>query len=144
MLLAGCGDEDADRSSQTVSAVGGGAAGMGMPTPTQMEETTAATFTEVYEAFKIGCGCHIAGGGGIDMTTKLLAYQNLVEVASKSCPGELRVTTADPERSVLMHTLDHSTLGSCAPPTMPRKADKWPDADLERVRAWIAAGALDD
>lgn len=102
---------------------------------------SGATFTEVYSIIMTGCGCHAMGSGGLNTGSKMAAYMNLVGVDSGACSGEKRVVAGDPENSVLMHALDQTMLGSCRVPAMPRNAAKLGQADLDKVRSWIEAGA---
>ena len=48
------------------------------------------------------------------------------------------VTPGDAENSVLYRVITHED-----EPTMPPKRDKLPKADLDLIKAWIAAGALE-
>jgi hypothetical protein len=104
------------------------------------------TFGNVYATFTRGCGCHVAGKGGLDMSTQELAYTNLVGVRSVACPDYSRVAAHDPEHSVLLQSLSYGDLGQCKPPTMPKgdSATMMSAADLQLVEAWIAAGAPND
>jgi hypothetical protein len=105
----------------------------------------AATFTQVYGLIMAGCGCHVTGtSGGLSMANKMTAYTNLVGVNSMACSGQKRVVASDPTNSVLFHALDRSMLGSCNVPTMPAGMNKWAQADIDKVKAWIMAGAMNN
>jgi hypothetical protein len=104
-----------------------------------------ATFTQVYGLIMMGCSCHVTGtSGGLAMPNKMTAYTNLVGMNSMSCSGQKRVVAGDPANSVLFHSVDRTNLGSCMVPQMPRNAAKWSAANIETVRAWIMAGALNN
>jgi hypothetical protein len=122
-------------------AAGGGmagAAGGGMP--------AAATFTQVYAVIMTGCGCHVSGtSGNLSMANKMTAYTNLVGVNSMACSGQKRVVANDPTNSVFFHAIDRSMSGSCNVPQMPPGgAPKLAQADIDKVKAWIMAGAMNN
>lgn len=108
-----------------------------------------ATFTQVYALFTRTCSgvtCHVGatngGGGNLPMLDRASAHRNLVGANSAICRGERRVVAGNPQRSQLLHTLAHTTLGSCtATPRMPLAVPKLPQADIDLVSAWISAGA---
>jgi len=114
-------------------------AGAGGPAPVE-----GATFTEIYPKLMAGCSCHGAGAGGLMFGNRTNTYRNLVAATSSSCSGEKRVVAGDPSKSVLVHSLEHTRLGSCSVPTMPRNAGKWSQSDIALVKSWISAGALDN
>jgi hypothetical protein len=117
----------------------GGAAGSGMG--------TAATFTQVYGLMMAGCSCHISGSaGGLALTNKMTAYMNLVGANSGACTGQKRVVANNPDSSVLVHALDRTMLGgNCSPPAMPAGGmAKWSQADIDSVKSWIMAGAMNN
>jgi hypothetical protein len=116
-----------------------------------------ATFTEIYAAvFPLGtpaqCDyCHDRppnnlSNGMLDMGhDRATAYAALLGVASTSAHcgghGAQLVVPGHPESSLLYQKL------SAAPPCgdrMPQGATPLTDAQLEMVRSWIAAGALDN
>jgi hypothetical protein len=121
-------------------AAGGGmagAAGGGMP--------ATATFTQVYGLIMTGCGCHVTGtSGGLSMANKMTAFTNLVGVNSMACSGQKRVVANDPANSVLFHSVERTMLGSCNVPQMPAGMAKWSQADIDKVKAWIMAGAMNN
>lgn len=116
----------------------GGAGGAG---------SESATFAAVYQEIKAGCGCHVTGmPGGLSMSTQMAAYNNLVGVTSTKCSAEKRVVKGDADKSVLFHSVAHTSFGSCEPDPMPRgmNAVQWSTAQQELVRSWIEAGANND
>jgi hypothetical protein len=124
----------------------GGAGGTGGPAAGSGGGTTGATFTEVYSLIMTGCGCHntAQGAGGLATMTKSAAYTNLVGATSTECSGQKRVVAGNPDSSVLFLSLNRTNMGDCMPPPMPRGAAKLPQADLDKVRSWIMAGALNN
>jgi hypothetical protein len=54
------------------------------------------------------------------------------------------VVAGDPSASVLAAAITHTDLGACDVPTMPRNRAKLPQEDIDRILAWIRAGARDD
>ena len=146
-LLAGCeageGSENMNKPQAGAAANGGGgSAGHATADSGELEPT----FTNVYATFTRGCACHVAGKGGLDMSSQDLAHTNLVGIDSVACPTFQRVVAADPENSLLLKSLSHTAMGDCTPPAMPKgaSATMMSTADLQLVEAWIAAGALND
>lgn len=169
LLALGCGDGASDSESTNavtgMSGVGGasglggmsGASGVGSSAP------SAPTFTRVWlEVLEAkGCAgefCHGAGTGTLSMDDPHDAYINLVGVVAMGAPcaptGQLRVSPGQPDASLLLDKLSHVT-PSCGDP-MPIGTRLEPDcldpspavcntaAEIELVRAWIAAGALEN
>jgi hypothetical protein len=132
MAMAGMGGMGGAAAGGAGGAAGGGA--------------TAATFTEVYGLINTGCSCHVSGSpGNLSMSNKMTAYMNLVGANSQACGGQKRVAAGDPNNSVLFHSIDRSMLGSCMVPAMPAGGmAKWPQANIDKVKAWIMAGAMNN
>jgi hypothetical protein len=119
-------------SGGMAGAAGGGMAG-------------ATTFTQVYAIVMTGCGCHVTGtSGGLSMANKMTAYMNLVGANSTACSGQKRVVANDPAASVFFHSVDRTMLGSCNVPQMPQGGAKLGQADIDKVKAWIMAGAMNN
>lgn len=121
----------------------GGAAGSG--------GAPAATFTEVYAIFTSTCAgatCHIMAtrlGDMLSFADKATAYMSLVGVNSVTCAGEKRVVASDPTKSELVAVLAHTKAGNCAnTPKMPDNKPMLPPADIDKVRSWVMAGALNN
>jgi hypothetical protein len=118
---------------------GAGQAGVAGATP---------TFTDLWNrTLESGCAtpyCHDGSGRGWSGFDKATAYRTLVSAPSTTCPGETRVVAGEPSRSVLAAAISHSDLGACDVPTMPRNRAKLPEDDIDRILAWIRAGARDD
>jgi len=77
-------------------------------------------------------------------------HTKIVGVKSGELPVMPFVTAGDPSKSYLMHkmdgdqnTLDSQCAGGCLV-SMPQGADILPQATRDKVRAWIAQGALDN
>ncbi|HET6336286.1 MAG TPA: hypothetical protein VFG30_23855 [Polyangiales bacterium] len=144
---AGSGAAGRAGSSGSAAGMGGAAAGSGGTGGT----ATAATFTEVYAIFMTSCAgstCHVSAtrpGDMLAMTDKATAYMNLVGVNSVSCSGEKRVVAGNPTASELVATLAHTRAGSCArTPMMPDNKPMLPADQIEKVRSWIMAGAMNN
>jgi hypothetical protein len=98
--------------------------------------------------FQVSCGaftsCHQGGGSAaaqLDLTAAH-AYQNLVNVASSTFPGQwVRVVPGDPDHSYLMVKLGGvpGPLGDGG--LMPQNGQMLCQPKIEAVRRWIAAGA---
>jgi hypothetical protein len=108
-----------------------------------------------------GCAgefCHGSGQGGLSMDSQADAYANLVgaPAAGPMCgtSGKTRVQPSNPDASLLLEKMS-SAMPSCGD-TMPLGVRFEPDclspdasvcttqAELQLVRDWIAAGALND
>lgn len=103
------------------------------------------TFTAVYAIITARCAsCHGASGG-LNMSTRAMAHANLVGVAAAggACgsSGLTRVTAGDASRSLLYEKVAGTP--SCGA-RMPRNATALTAAQIETIRAWIAAGARND
>jgi hypothetical protein len=125
---------------------GGGSAGAGFAG--QGVAGAAPSFTELWNVtLENGCAtpyCHDGSGKGWTGFDRATAYRTLVGAASTTCPGETRVVAGDPSRSVLAAAVTHTDLGACDVPTMPRNRAKLSQVDIDRILAWIRAGARDD
>ena len=114
-----------------------------------------ATFTEIYAMLfpvetRGQCNfCHslppnLISNGKLSMgSDRATAYAALVnkDSASEACHGTILVVPGHPESSLLLDKLSESP--SCGS-RMPLGGDPLSAAQLETVRSWIAAGALDD
>lgn len=105
-----------------------------------------ASFTDVYAIIQANCGCHLAAPGpqGLNMSTRQLAYSNLVGAATGSagpCAGNTRVIAGDAANSVLYRKV--SGINLCGE-RMPRFGPSLPAEQVDAIGSWIAAGALDN
>ena len=151
---AGAGGLNASGEGGVNASGEGGAAGA---------PSTAPTFTRVWNEVLVakGCSgefCHGSGTGTLSMDSQHDAYLSLVGVtaAGPACAasGQLRVSPGQPDASLLL-TKMNTPAPSCGD-VMPIGARLEPDcldpspavcttaAELDLVRAWIAAGALED
>jgi hypothetical protein len=106
-------------------------------------------FAAVYPIIQRVCtGCH-GGSGSLNMSSEALAYANLVGAAGAGTAamgtacgssGLLRVTPGDALASLLYLKIRGGTAPPCGN-AMPRGLPTLPAADIEAIRAWIAAGA---
>jgi hypothetical protein len=130
------------------AAVGGAAA-----TP-----PSSASFSALYSSLIVAQGCSSGqchstfAAGALDMSSKDVAYKNLVGVkamgmdpagTTKNCSesGLVRVAPRDPAASLLVSKLEHTQ--SCGGP-MPNAGTTLPADTLSAVRAWIMNGAPND
>lgn len=121
--------------------------------------TEVSLRSDVIPIFQASCAtagtCHGAPSGieiylAVDASKASDLRKRTVGVASEELSSMPYVTAGDPTRSYLMHKLDgdQGTLqctGSigCGD-QMPREAPPLDGASRDRIRAWIAQGALDD
>ncbi|HET6335099.1 MAG TPA: hypothetical protein VFG30_17870, partial [Polyangiales bacterium] len=135
----------AGRSGMGGAGGASGAAGGGMAGAAGGGMAATATFTQVYGLIMTGCGCHVTGtSGGLSMANKMTAFTNLVGANSMACSGQKRVVANDPANSVLFHSVERTMLGSCNVPQMPAGMAKWSQADIDKVKSWIMAGAMNN
>jgi hypothetical protein len=67
---------------------------------------------------------------------------NLVGVSATQCMGEKRVVAGDTDKSELVHSLQHTNVGSCTrTPKMPDDKPMFTAAQLDTVISWVKAGA---
>jgi polyvinyl alcohol dehydrogenase (cytochrome) len=108
-----------------------------------------ATFTSIYRDIfvKRGCNttsCHGANQGNLDMSTRDVAYSNLVDVAATGSlceeSGLIRVIPGDPA-SLLLDKVSNKP-PACGDPMPPEQSLS--DAEIDRIRKWIEDGAADD
>jgi hypothetical protein len=117
-------------------------------TPDDAATTPTATWTEVYAVISSRCMlCHSGGmpSGGLNMSSKPLAYQNLVGVAAagSSCAGMgTRVVASDPDGSLLFRKVSEMMPGCGG--RMPLGGPYLSSANVTLIRDWIAAGAMDN
>lgn len=112
-------------------------------------DTPAPTLTEVQtELLTPSCAfstCHGNGGGGaadLDLSDGR-SHAELVNVESTDAPGEILVVPGDPDASYLVKKCTPGATGIVGEP-MPDGSDGLDEERLAMLRAWIAAGALDD
>jgi hypothetical protein len=137
----------------------GGTGGTGGATGASSGPTYSRVWTEVLSG-KTCAGefCHGSGTGTLWMNDKEDAYANLVGVPAMgpdcTASGKLRVSPGQPEASLLLDKMSSAT-PSCGKPMpigvrfepnciVPDPAACTTANELELVRAWIAAGALND
>ena len=76
------------------------------------------------------------------MKDKATAYMNLVGANATQCMGEKRVVAGDSDKSELVHSLQHTAVGSCTrTPKMPDNKPMFTAAQLDTVISWVKAGA---
>ena len=136
------------------AAGGNGAAGTGAAgsaAPPAAGDGFDAVYRDVIVANGCTSGqCHSGvAAGKLDLRSQDVAYQNLVGVAAmgtsagpgNSCAGRglTRVVPGDADHSLLVTKLEHTQ--PCGAP-MPAPSVQLPAAQIQRVRAWITAGAM--
>ena len=114
----------------------------------------AATFTNVYDNViaKRCTGCHTTPTGDgitegkLDMTTKALAFTNLVgaPAAGPECVGkQVRVVPGKPDDSLLYLKVSLDDPAPCDK-KMPQVGAPLSQADVDLIESWINAGAKND
>lgn len=132
VMLAACGDDDGDADTGPGTDTGGA--------------TRDPTFTNVYTTvISRSCSCHLtpAGAGGLVMDTQAAAFGNLVGTEAQvggMCSGQ-RVAAGAPSDSVLYRKVSGENLCGAR---MPRGSPPLPNADIDLIQRWIAAGAPND
>lgn len=117
------------------------------PSP-NLEPTFASIQREIFEtadsAGRAACtGCHTSTGrtpsGGLNLNHDV-AYEQLVNVASRGKPSAVRVVPGDPDASYLVHKLEGAP--GIAGRRMPFSGAPFlTDGQLLILRRWIAIGA---
>ncbi len=142
------------RSWGAVLALVPGLASCGAGSAGSSGDISAPTFAEVYATIvSTQClPCHATGGVGqisglLDLSTKELAYSNLVGVRSAgvSCAtsGLTRVVAGNAAASLLFQKVSSKTLSTPTPcgDSMPDNGVTLTLADVNTIQAWINGGA---
>lgn len=112
-----------------------------------------ATFTEVYAILSAKCvSCHAGGAGGLSFNSAASAYTALVgpnrATGTGPCtPAEApveRVTPGDPAASFLFIKVTTDPLPAGCGDRMPRFMMALEATEIETIRSWIEAGAMND
>ena len=112
------------------------------------DEVRDPTWTTVSALIGFRCGCHDAAqraGGMYDLTRPDVAYAVLVDRPSDDVPGMDRIEPGDPEASYLVAKIEgrQQQVGGRGD-RMPPTGFPLPDDDIDLIRDWVTAGALDD
>jgi hypothetical protein len=92
--------------------------------------------------YEMCIGCHGAkGSGGLMMSDKMSAYENLVDASGQHCNGMSRIEPGDPEKSLMFLAISRTSTSGCKPPAMPPGNIPLQPEQVELVRAWIEDGA---
>jgi mono/diheme cytochrome c family protein len=105
--------------------------------------------SQVYDDVLVSCafaGCHglgsASGSNGLEFSDASSAHAALVGVASAGAPSETFVIAGNPDGSYLVKKLENASGITGGP--MPPPAGGLDPAQIQLVRDWIAAGALDN
>lgn len=107
----------------------------------------APTLTSIQNSiFNSSCaisGCHLGANSprGLDMSPGE-SWSNLVNVQSSGLPTTIRVVPGDPDNSYLIMKMEGAP--GIVGLQMPQGRDPLSDSQIEAIREWIAAGALDN
>jgi hypothetical protein len=111
----------------------------------------AVTFTKVYALFATTCAgakCHVnadEAGDVFSMSDQTTAYVHLVNADAVRCVGAKRVVPGDPDKSQLVHALQHTSLSGCEQtPKMPAGQPMLRQTDIDLVLSWIKNGATNE
>jgi hypothetical protein len=134
-----------------------------VPQGTDLTTPTMSFQNDILPIFEQSCGlsdsCHGAPGGPriflgskkVASTTPQMVHDNIVEVMASDLPTMNYVTPSDTANSFLMHKMDGDectlnakcTSGDCGV-SMPQDNDILEVATRDKVRRWIAQGALNN
>lgn len=110
------------------------------------EATLSAIRSDIFDPRCSASVCH-GNGGARDLDLKNSPFEGLVGVASIADPAILRVAPGDPDNSLLFQVVQASVpdtvLASGTLEQMPI-GGQLEEADLDQLRRWIEAGALND
>lgn len=129
--------------SVVLSGCGGGGDGYNAPPPQQQQPppATQSLFQQVQSTVLTpNCtGCHVGANAPAGLRLDAAnSYAMLFNVASTQVPTLLRVAASDPQNSYLVQKLEgRAAVGG----RMPLGRDPLPQASIDLVRSWIAAGA---
>lgn len=117
---------------------GGEQASKGPPTSEGAASAFAAIEAEILVPACARAGCHAGErpAGELNLSPGK-AYADLVDVPAARRPDQLHVKPGDPEGSYLVQRL----VPGGDTPLMPLGGRPLPEADIERIRAWIRDGA---
>ena len=120
------------------------------PTP-DLQPTFQSIQREIFDtrdsSGRLACTqCHNAGGsrfaGGLDLTAGA-SHASLVNAASRTKPGAVRVIPGDPDNSYMMHKLEGRP--GIVGERMPRSSGPYlTEGQMLVIRTWIARGARND
>ena len=141
--LVGCNIQTYD---DAVASIGGSTPPPEPPaTPPPPGASFGADFSEIQSGlFTLTCAtsnCHSGGNppAGLNLEAGS-SYANLVGIASSQEPGTQRVNAGNPDSSYLIQKLE----GTAATGTVMPPSGGIAQADIDVVRQWIGAGAVDD
>lgn len=109
------------------------------------DETWGAVFSEIIAPNCNNGYCHGGGAAGFSVTDAASTYASLVEVPAMGMAcgptGAVRVVPGDPDASLLIQKLEGTqACGAAMPKDLPALAQ----SEIDRVRAWILDGAMDN
>lgn len=120
---------------------------------TNTVEKSATTGTisfagQVFPIFNGSCGganCHTGGSpqDGLDLSSAAKAHMTLVSQASAHCTSDLRVAPSMPDKSYLLWKLGLG-MGACLVGNRMPPGGNLSAGDINTIRGWIAAGALNN
>lgn len=120
---------------------------------TNIVEKTATTGSigfagQVWPIFNGSCGgasCHTGGSpqDGLDLNSAAKAYMSLVSQPSAHCTSDLRVSPNMPDKSYLLWKLGLG-MGACLVGNRMPSGGNLSAGDINTIRGWIAAGALNN
>ena len=121
---------------------------------TNSVEKTATTgvisfMGQVQPVFAGSCGggnCHSGASprDGLDLSTAAKSYMSLVSTMSSVCTGETRVVPSMPDKSYLIWKLVGMGMGTCYEGGRMPVGGMLSAGDMNTVRGWISAGALNN
>ena len=112
-----------------------------MPAPPPTPPANQSLFQQVQDTVLTpNCtGCHVGAGAPLGLRLDAgNSYALLVGMASTQVPALLRVSPGDPQNSYLVQKIEgRAAVGG----RMPLNRNPLPQASIDLVRSWIAAGA---
>lgn len=112
----------------------------GCKEPPQLSQIEQQIFTRSCNFSSCHAGSAAAGAGGLSLESP--SFAKLVGVKSGVVSTKTRVVPFEPDQSYLMEKLIQAK--PAAGGRMPLVSDPLPEEELEMIRAWIAAGALNN
>lgn len=116
--------------------------------PLEVDSEAAPTLSNIQSLFTQNCAtsaCHTGPNAllGLDLSDGQ-SFQNLVGVSSLEAPSLQLVSPNFPDSSYLILKIEGSAKIAAGTMQMPIGRSPLKDSDIERIRAWITEGALDN
>lgn len=133
-----------DAASDTANLDGGNGDAGGDASTMAIEVTWTNVYAMVIMPSCVGGSCHGGNAGGLNMNTKATAYTNLVNADSNNSGACANMKRVIPNGGgILLPKLEQVANAYCEG-TMPLGGSKLAQSQIDLVKGWIEAGALNN